>query len=76
MTAKKTTCVLPVDAVEPCVKFWGERLGFEVATEVSEGNTIGFVSPQKAGVELMYQSYASVEKDSLFSASGLRAFRH
>jgi uncharacterized glyoxalase superfamily protein PhnB len=70
MTVKKITPVLLVDEVEPCVTFWKERLGFEVAIEVPEGNKIGFVSLQKAGVELMYQSYASVEKDSSFSAQG------
>jgi uncharacterized glyoxalase superfamily protein PhnB len=70
MTVKKITPVLLVDEVEPCVKFWQERLGFEVAIEVPEGNKIGFVSLQKGGVELMYQSYASVEKDSSFSAQG------
>ena len=68
MTVKKITPVLLVDEVESCVRFWKERLGFEVAIEVPEGNKIGFVSLQKAGVELMYQSYASVEKDSSFSA--------
>jgi uncharacterized glyoxalase superfamily protein PhnB len=62
--------VLLVDEVESCVRFWKERLGFEVAIEVPEGNKIGFVSLQKAGVELMYQSHASVEKDSSFSAQG------
>jgi uncharacterized glyoxalase superfamily protein PhnB len=66
MTVKKITPLLLVDEVEPCVKFWKERLGFEVAIEVPEGNKIGFVSLQKAGVELMYQSYASVERDSSF----------
>ena len=68
MTVKKITPVLLVDEVESCVRFWKERLGFEVAIEVPEGNKIGFVSLQKAGVELMYQSYASVEKDNSFSA--------
>jgi uncharacterized glyoxalase superfamily protein PhnB len=68
MTVKKMTPVLLVDDVEPCVRFWKEQLGFEVAIEVPEGNKIGFVSLQKAGVELMYQSYASLEKDSSFSA--------
>ena len=29
MTVKKITAVLLVDEVEPCVKFWKERLGFE-----------------------------------------------
>ena len=70
MAVKKITSVLLVDEVEPCVKFWKERLGFEVAIEVPEGNKIGFVSLQKAGVELMYQSYTSVEKDSSFLAQG------
>jgi uncharacterized glyoxalase superfamily protein PhnB len=70
MTVRKITSVLLVDQVEPCVRFWKERLGFEVAIEVPEGNRIGFVSLQKGGVELMYQSYASVEKDGSFSARG------
>ena len=70
MTIKKITAVLLVDEVESCVRFWKERLGFEVAIEVPEGDSIGFASLQKAGVELMYQSYASVEKDSSFSAQG------
>lgn len=70
MTVKKITPVLLVEEVEPCVSFWKERLGFEVAIEVPEGNRIGFVSLQKAGAELMYQSHASVEKDNSFSAQG------
>jgi uncharacterized glyoxalase superfamily protein PhnB len=70
MTVKKITALLLVDEVESCVKFWKERLGFDVAIEVPEGDRIGFVSLQKAGVELMYQSYASVEKDSSFLAQG------
>jgi uncharacterized glyoxalase superfamily protein PhnB len=68
MTIKKITPVLLVNDVESCVSFWKERLGFEVAIEVPEGNKIGFVSLQKAGVELMYQTYASVERDTSFSA--------
>jgi len=73
MTVKKIMSVLLVDEVEPCVRFWEERLGFEVAIEVPEGNKIGFISLQKGGVELMYQSYASVEKNSSFSASTAHA---
>ena len=60
---KKITPVLLVEEVEPCVKFWAERLGFEKTVEVPEGNKIGFVILQKGGVELMYQSYASADKD-------------
>lgn len=70
MTVKKITPVLLVHEIEPCVRFWRERLGFEVAIEVPEGDKLGFVSLQKGGVEVMYQSYASVEKDSSFSARG------
>ena len=63
MTVKKITPVLMVDEVEPCVQFWVERLGFSMATEVPDGDMIGFAMLQKGGVELMYQSYASMEKD-------------
>jgi uncharacterized glyoxalase superfamily protein PhnB len=62
MGVKKLTPVLLVDEVEPCVKFW-ERLGFAKTVEVPEGNKLGFVILQKGDVEVMYQSYASVEKD-------------
>ena len=64
MTVKKITPVLLVEQVEPCVEFWTRRLGFQKTVEVPEGNTIGFAILQKEKVELMYQSYASVEKDS------------
>jgi uncharacterized glyoxalase superfamily protein PhnB len=63
MTVKKITPVLMVEEVEPCVQFWVERLGFDQTTEVPDGDKIGFAILQKGGVELMYQSYASMEKD-------------
>jgi uncharacterized glyoxalase superfamily protein PhnB len=63
MTVKKITAVLFVEEVEPCMKFWVERLGFEKTVEVPEGNKIGFAMLQKGNVELMYQSYASADKD-------------
>jgi len=55
--------VLIVDAVEPCLSFWTERLGFTKTVEVPEGNRIGFVILEKDGVEVMYQSRESVRKD-------------
>ena len=63
MTVKKITPVLMVEEVEPCVQFWVERLGFDKATEVPDGDKTGFAILQKGGAELMYQSYASMEKD-------------
>jgi uncharacterized glyoxalase superfamily protein PhnB len=63
MKVNKITPVLLVEEVEPCVKFWMERLGFDKTMEVPEGDKIGFAILQKGELELMYQSYASVEKD-------------
>ena len=63
MNIKKLTPVLFVEEVEPCVKFWVERMGFQKIAEVPEGNKLGFAMLQKGKVELMYQSYASADKD-------------
>lgn len=60
---RKLSPLLTVDAVEPCIPFWVERLGFAKTVEVPEGNALGFAILAKDGVEIMYQSRASVEKD-------------
>ncbi len=60
---KKLSPVLVVDEIEPCLPFWVDRLGFEKAAEVPEGSKLGFVILRKDGVEVMYQSRESVEKD-------------
>jgi uncharacterized glyoxalase superfamily protein PhnB len=72
MNIKKITPVLLVDEIEPCAQFWTERLGFAKTIEVPEGNKLGFVALQKGSVEIMYQSFASVEKDSTFLAQQYR----
>ena len=59
----KLSPVLIVDAIEPCLSFWTERLGFTKTVEVPEGDHLGFVILQKDGVEVMYQSRESVRKD-------------
>ena len=64
MSVKKITPVLFAAEIEPCVKFWVERFGFEKTIEVPEGNKLGFAMLQKGGIELMYQSFASVDKDA------------
>jgi uncharacterized glyoxalase superfamily protein PhnB len=61
---KKSTPVLFVAEIEPCLKFWTEKLGFQKTGEVPDGNKLAFVMLQKGNVELMYQSYASAEKDA------------
>jgi uncharacterized glyoxalase superfamily protein PhnB len=63
MTVKKITPLLFAEEIEPCLKFWVERLGFEKTIEVPEGNKLAFAILQKGNVELMYQTYASAEKD-------------
>ena len=58
---KQLTPVLIVEAVEPCLKFWVDRLGFAVTNEVPgpDGKLI-FASVQLGPVEIMYQTRASV----------------
>jgi uncharacterized glyoxalase superfamily protein PhnB len=63
MKVKKITAILFVEQVEPCIQFWVERFGFEKAAAVPDGNQLAFAMLQKANVELMYQSYASADKD-------------
>jgi uncharacterized glyoxalase superfamily protein PhnB len=63
MKMSKITPVLFGEGIETSLEFWTGRLGFEKTVEVPEGNKIGFAILQKDGVELMYQSYASAEKD-------------
>ena len=59
---KRVTPVLFVENVEPCLKFW-EKLGFQRAMEVPDGNSLAFAAVQKDGTEIMYQSFASAMKD-------------
>jgi uncharacterized glyoxalase superfamily protein PhnB len=64
MNVKKITPVLLVNEIEPILPFWIDRLGFTKAIEVPDGNKLGFVDLQKGGVEVMYQTYSSVEHDA------------
>jgi len=41
-----------------------DRLGFEKSIEVPDGDELAFVIFQKGSVEVMYQTYSSVEKDA------------
>ena len=64
MNVKRITPVLLVSEIEPLISFWVDRLGFAKTVEVPDGGKIGFVIFQKGSVEVMYQTYASVEKDA------------
>ena len=69
---KKITPVLFAAEIEPCIQFWTARMGFQKTVEVPEGDTLGFAIVEKDGVELMYQSYASVEKDNAATAEAVK----
>jgi uncharacterized glyoxalase superfamily protein PhnB len=67
MTAANTlglqhlTPVLVVEEVEPCLRFWTERLGFTAENQVPGDNgRLVFASAKAGDVEIMYQSRASV----------------
>jgi uncharacterized glyoxalase superfamily protein PhnB len=66
MTIKKMTPVLLAEEIEPCIRFWVERMGFEKTMEVPDGDKLAFAIVQKGDLELMYQTYASVQKDASY----------
>ena len=59
----KITANLIVEEIEPVLPFWVDRLGFEKAVEVPHEDRLGFVILVKDGIELMYQTLASVRED-------------
>ena len=69
---KQLTPVLIVDAVEPCIKFWTDRLGFAVNNKVpGEDGKLIFASVEKGGIEIMYQTRASVLSEDPSAAGEL-----
>lgn len=59
---KRITPIMVVEAIEPCLPFW-EALGFDRGPEVPHGDRLGFVILEKSGLEIMYQTRASVADD-------------
>jgi uncharacterized glyoxalase superfamily protein PhnB len=66
----KISPVLVVHDVEPCAQFW-ERLGFARTAQVPHGDSLGFVIVELDGLEVMYQSLASIRADNAASADAL-----
>lgn len=60
---QKLTPVLCVEEIEPVLPFWMERLGFRKTTEVPHGDRLGFVILENGGVQIMYQTRASIADD-------------
>jgi uncharacterized glyoxalase superfamily protein PhnB len=69
---KKITPILFAQELEPCIQFWTERLGFQKTVEVPEKERISFAILEKNGLELMYQSFASVEKENATTGAAAR----
>ena len=61
-----------VDRVEPCLAFWVDRFGFTATNQVPgpDGKLI-FASADKDGIEVMYQTRASVIADNPAAATEL-----
>jgi len=59
---KKITPLITIETIEPCLAFW-TALGFEVTAQVPHEDAIGFAMLQQDGLELMYQTRASVLAD-------------
>ena len=72
MSIKKITPVLVVDAIEPVLPLW-DALGFARTAEVPHGDRLGFVILAADGLEVMYQTTASVAEDEAAAAKGPRA---
>ncbi|HEV8577757.1 MAG TPA: VOC family protein [Thermoanaerobaculia bacterium] len=60
---KKVTPILIVNEIEPSLRLWVDRLGFQKVVEVPEGDRLGFVILAGEGIELMYQTRESVENE-------------
>lgn len=67
---KTLTANLIVEAIEPCLPFWLERLGFEKVDEVKMGDRLGFVILKNGGAQVMLQTVASVKDDVAPIAAG------
>ncbi len=69
---KKITPLLFAEEIEPCIQFWTDRLGFQKTVEVPEGDKMAFAILEKNGMELMYQSFASAEKENAATGAAAR----
>lgn len=59
----KITSILYVETIESCLGFWVDGLGFEKTAEVKDRDSLGFVILTSGKVEVMLQTYRSLEKD-------------
>ena len=74
----KATPVMIVDRIEPVLPFWS-KLGVEAGVKVPDASAkdgrLGFAIFAAEGIEVMYQTAASIAGDTIASASDKKAFR-
>ena len=63
MHIRKIVPIIAVDAIEPCLPFWIDRLGFALTVQVPHEERLGFAILMKDGLEVMYQARASLDAD-------------
>jgi len=69
---EQLTPVMVVESIEPCIQFWVDRFGFTAENQVPGPNgRLIFASAKKGGVEVMYQTRASVIEQSPAQADEL-----
>jgi uncharacterized glyoxalase superfamily protein PhnB len=69
---KQLTPVLVVDEVEPCLAFWTGGLGLAPVHRIpGPDGRLMFASVEKDGIEVMYQTRASVVEDHPAMAADL-----
>jgi uncharacterized glyoxalase superfamily protein PhnB len=69
---QRLTPVLVVESVDACLPFWTDRLGFAITNHVPapDGSKI-FAILERDGIEVMYQSCASVLADGTMTQAEL-----
>ena len=63
MEFKTLSPLVFVDAIEPCLAFWEERLDFQRIGEVPFEGRLGFVMLQRDNASIMYQTFDSADDD-------------
>jgi catechol 2,3-dioxygenase-like lactoylglutathione lyase family enzyme len=65
--------ILVVDAIEPCLPFWVDKLGFTATVTVPDASPFDFAIMARDGLEVMLQTRASAAADLQAGAAGLGA---
>jgi predicted enzyme related to lactoylglutathione lyase len=73
-TVQKVTPVLVVGKIEPVISFW-KKLAVMPTTEVPSADGLVFAIFSAGGIEIMYQTAASVQEDLVGAATDKDAFR-